>query len=99
MVRYPIYKGLQKPLFYRGFRGKFIVWGIGSLVFGLVSGGLIGFLSSIYLGGFFTVVNASAGMFYTFHKQKGGLYSRTRFRGIMIHPIPFSKAYAGLSAN
>lgn len=94
MVRYPIYKGLQKPLIYRGFRGKFITWGIGSLVFGLVSGGLIGAVSSMYLGGFFTVLNAALGMLYTFHKQKSGLYSRTRNRGLVMHPVPFSKSYA-----
>jgi hypothetical protein len=98
MIRYPIYKGLQKPLIYRGFRGKFIAWGIGSLVIGLVSGGIIGALTSMYLGGFFTILNASAGMFYTFHRQKGGLYNRTRHRGVMIHPIPFLKSYANLSA-
>ena len=94
MIRYPIYKGLQKPLIYRGFRGKFIAWGIGSLVIGLVSGGIIGALSNMYLGGVFTISNASAGMFYTFHKQKGGLHSKTRHQGVMIHPNPFSKSYA-----
>ncbi|RDC54329.1 DUF4133 domain-containing protein [Pedobacter chinensis] len=94
MVRYPIYKGLQKPLIYRGFRGKFIAWGIGSLVIGLISGGIISALSNMYLGGLFTILNASAGLFYTFHKQKGGLYSRTLHRGVMIHPIPFQKSYA-----
>ena len=40
--RFPIYKGLQKPLIYKGFQGKFIGWGIGSLVTGVVLGGLIG---------------------------------------------------------
>ena len=52
--RFSIYKGLQKPLVYRGFKGKFIGWGIGSLVLGLVGGGLIGALTSMYLGGLVT---------------------------------------------
>jgi len=44
MNRYSIYKGLQKPLVYRGFKGKFIGWGIGFLIMGLVGGGLLGAL-------------------------------------------------------
>src|SRR5690606_22307385 len=53
--QFPIYKGLQKPLIYKGFQGKFIGWGIGSLVAGVVLGGLIGSLSSMYLGGIITI--------------------------------------------
>ena len=38
--RFPIYKGLQKPLVFRGFKGKYIYWGLGSLLAGLVLGAL-----------------------------------------------------------
>ena len=53
--QFSIYKGLQKPLIYKGFQGKFIGWGIASLDVGLVQGGVMGRLSavlrSLLLGG------------------------------------------------
>lgn len=91
--RYPIYKGLQKPLIYRGFKGRFIYWGIGSLVGGLVMGGLTGALTNMYVGGFFTLVLMASGLAYTFMKQENGLHDKTRHRGVFIHPIHLSISY------
>ncbi len=91
--RYPIYKGLQKPLIYRGFKGKFIYWGLGTLICGLAVGGLIGAMTNIYVGGFFTLVLMSAGLAYTFMKQADGLHDKTLHRGVFIHPIHLSIRY------
>ena len=94
MIRkYAIYKGLQKPLVYRGFKGKFIGWGIGSLVIGLVSGGISGAMTSMYFGGFVTVAAITGGLFYTFSCQKKGLHSKTRANCIMVHPVHLKKNY------
>jgi len=87
--RYPIYKGLQKPLIYRGFKGKFIAWGIASLVIGLVSGGIIGALTTMYLGGAITIITVAGGLFFTFQKQKNGLHAKTRHRGVFVQPAHF----------
>ena len=38
--KFAVYKGLQKPLIFKGFKGKFIYWGIASLLAGLVFGAL-----------------------------------------------------------
>jgi len=38
--KFAIYKGLQRPLVFRSFKGKFIYWGVGSLMAGLVLGAL-----------------------------------------------------------
>lgn len=84
---YSIYKGLQKPLVYKGFKGRFIYWGIGSLTSGLILGGLIGAMTSMYLGAFLTIALISSGLAYTFSRQKGGLHAKTRHRGIIIHAI------------
>ncbi|MCA5006144.1 DUF4133 domain-containing protein [Sphingobacterium sp. WQ 366] len=92
--RFSIYKGLQKPLVYRGFKGKFIGWGIGSLIAGIVAGGLIGALSSMYFGGFITLISIAAGISYTFHRQKSGLHDKARAKGVFIHPINLKKKYA-----
>ncbi len=82
--RYPIYKGLQKPLVYRGFIGKFIYWGVGSLAGGLLMGGLLGAITSMYIGGAALVITVSAGLGYTYRCQSGGLHKKTRHRGIFI---------------
>lgn len=98
-AKYAIYKGLQKPLIYRGFKGKFIYWGIGSLAGGLILGGLIGTLTSMYLGGFLTIALISAGLAYTFFRQKDGLHAKTRNTGVIIHPINLKINHAARKKN
>lgn len=85
MERYPIYKGLEQPLSYRGLKGKFIGWGICSLICGLFAGGIIGALSSMYLGALFTAVLSGGGFSYTLYRQKRGLYDKKRDKGIFVH--------------
>lgn len=80
--QFPIYKGLQKPLIYRGFQGKFIGWGVASLVIAVVSGGLIGSLTSMVLGGVITISVMATGLFITSQQQKKGLHSKTRYTGV-----------------
>lgn len=80
--QFPIYKGLQKPLIYRGFQGKYIGWGVASLVIAVVSGGLIGSLTSMVLGGVITISVMSIGLFITSQQQKKGLHSKTRYKGV-----------------
>lgn len=80
--QFPIYKGLQKPLIYRGFQGKFIGWGVSSLVIGVVLGGLIGSLTSMVLGGVITISVIVIGLFITSQQQKKGLHSKTKFVGV-----------------
>lgn len=92
--RFSIYKGLQKPLVYRGFKGKFIGWGIGSLALGLVGGGLTGALTSMYLGGLVTILAIAGGLTYTFHRQKGGLHDKSKHKGVYIQPVNLSNSYA-----
>jgi len=90
---FPIYKGLQKPLVYRGFKGRFIAWGICSLAGGLILGGLSSAMINMYFGGFVTVSAIAAGLGYTFHRQKGGLHDKTKSNGIYIHPVNLKKLY------
>lgn len=90
---YPIYKGLQKPLEYRGFKGKFIYWGVGSLVGGLVLGGLIGALTNMVLGTLATLALMAGGIAYTMHRQQGGLHDKARHTGVFIHPIQLNRKH------
>jgi len=93
MRLFSIYKGLQKPLVYRGFKGKFIAWGICSLVLGLILGGLAGTLINMYFGGLVTLSAIAAGLIYTFSKQKNGLHDKTRSEGIFIHQVNLKPGY------
>jgi len=86
MRRFSIYKGLEKPLCYKGFKGKFIYYGIGSLAAALVLGGLSGALINMYAGGFITVASVAGGLCYTLMQQKKGLHSKDRSFGIFIYP-------------
>jgi hypothetical protein len=84
--RFAVCKGLQKPLIFRGFRGKFIYWGLGSLLAGLVLGALTMSLVNMYLGAVVLIGSIVGGLFYTASRQKKGLHSKTRAGGIYIHP-------------
>ena len=85
MERFPIYKGLEQPLSYKGLKGKYIGWGIGSIAFGLFLGGLIGALSNMYLGVFLSLL-LSAGLFsYTLYRQKKGLHNKKKASGLFVH--------------
>jgi len=82
--KYAVYKGLQKPLIFKGFKGKYIYWGLGSLLAGLVLGALTMSLISMWLGAVTLVGTVTGGIFYTAGKQKGGLHSKTRNSNILI---------------
>lgn len=85
MVRkYAIYKGLQKPLIFKGFKGKFIYWGIGFLLAGLVIGALIMSLINMWLGATVLVGTVTGGLLYTAARQRGGLHAKSRNRNIFI---------------
>ena len=84
--RYAIYKGLQKPLVYRGFKGKFIFWGVGALLAGLVLGGLTIALVNMWLGALVLIGCVVGGLLYIANKQKNGLHSKSADKAICIHP-------------
>ena len=84
--RYAIYKGLQKPLVYRGFKGKFICWGVGALLAGLVLGGLTIALVNMWLGAVVLFGCIVGGLLFIAGKQKKGLHSKTNDKAIYIHP-------------
>jgi hypothetical protein len=86
MERFPIYKGLEQPLSYKGLKGKFIGWGIGSLASGIFFGGLIGALTSMYLGLLLSIILSGSLFSYTLHRQKGGLHNKAKTAGLFIHP-------------
>jgi hypothetical protein len=89
--RFAVYKGLQKPLVFRGFKGKFIYWGLGSLLAGLVLGALTVALINMWLGAIVLTSSIVGGLFFTAGKQKHGLHSKSKMPGVYIHPLNLKK--------
>lgn len=81
---YPVYKGLQKPLIFKGFKGRFIYWGIGFLLAGLVLGALTMSLLSMWLGAIVLIGTITGGLLYTASRQKDGLHRKRRSSDIQI---------------
>jgi hypothetical protein len=82
--RFPVYKGLQKPLIFKGFKGKFIYWGLGSLLAGLVFGALTMSLINMWLGALVLIGIITGGLLFTASRQKSGLHSKSRSANILI---------------
>lgn len=81
-----VYKGLQKPLVFKGFKGKYIYWGIASVVFSLIIGGVVGMMINGILGAVAMILCIILGYLLTAAQQKKGLHSKNRARGIYIIP-------------
>ncbi len=82
--KYAVYKGLQKPLVFKGFKGKYIYWGLASLLTGLIFGALTMSLVNMWLGAVVLVGSIVGGILFTAAKQKGGLHSKCRHTNIFI---------------
>lgn len=82
--KFAVYKGLQRPLIFKGFKGKFIYWGLGSLLTGLVLGALTMSLINMWLGAIVLVGCVVGGLLFTAGKQKGGLHDKSRAKSIYI---------------
>jgi hypothetical protein len=86
-LTYALYKGLQRPLVFKFLRGKFIYRGLGSIVAGIITGGIVSAVFSS-LAGLVTLLGVSIPLlFHTISAQKKGLHSKHRDRGVfMIAP-------------
>jgi len=82
--RFAVYKGLQKPLVFRGFKGKYIYWGVGSLLAGLVLGSLTMSLVNMWLGALVLIGSVIGGLLYIASRQKKGLHDKANAKGIYI---------------
>ena len=89
--RFAVYKGLQKPLIFKGFKGKIIYWGVGCLLAALVFGALTMTLVNMWLGALVLVGGIAGGLFYIAGKQKNGLSAKARIHAIQIHPPNLKK--------
>lgn len=83
-VDYPVFKGLQRPLEFLGFQGRYIYWAAGT-----AGGGIVAFIIGYVAVGFIlalvllTLILAFGGVM-TFIKQRKGLHSKNEEKGIFI---------------
>ena len=82
---YPVFKGLQKPLEFMGFQGRYIYWAAGT-----IGGAIVGFIIAYCLVGFVVglvvlVVAISAGAVLIFLKQRKGLHTKRSDQGVYIY--------------
>jgi hypothetical protein len=90
---YALYKGLQRPLVFKFFKGKFIYWALGSIVAGIIVGGAISAFVSSVAGIAGLVVVSVPLMFYTISKQKNGLYTKSKDNFIGMMPPKYKPVY------
>ena len=79
---YPVFKGLQLPLEFMGIRGRFII--IAAATFGA---SFLGFIAGYVLFGLgiallVLAVSAGGGLLTIYVKQKKGLHTKHRDRGV-----------------
>lgn len=84
MRTFAIYKGLQKPLVYKGFKGRYMYWVIGFILLSIVLAGIVGAIVHFAVGIIVMALVAGGGIFYTSTKQKSGLYDKTSHCGIYV---------------
>ena len=75
MEKFTVYKGLQAPLVFKGFKGRYIYWGIGTIIAALVIGVFTLTLVSSLVGIIVIVLILAGGLTYTFKKQSRSLYN------------------------
>jgi len=83
--KYPIFKGLQMPLEFMGLRGRFIIWA--AITAGV---SFLSFVAAFILlgtaAGFITLISfVGSGLGIILKKQKQGLHTKKRYRGIYIY--------------
>lgn len=98
---FPLYKGLQRPLVFKFFRGRFIYWALGSVVAGIIGGGVVSAVVGS-LAGLLTLLGVSIPLLlHTVHTQRQGLYRKRRDRYVCVQaprckPSPHARGKKGL---
>ena len=81
---YPVYRGLQKPLVFKSFKGRYIYWGLGTILTGLLSAMLVSSLVNIATGMLTLMLILGTGLGITAWFQQQG--TKSKYRGIAILP-------------
>ncbi|AYD49039.1 MAG TPA: hypothetical protein VFQ86_09335 [Arachidicoccus soli] len=99
--QYALYKGLQRPLVFKMFKGKFIYWAAAIIVGGVLIAGITTAVISSIIGLVVLFVITVPGLLWVVNKQKEGLHSKKMNKGVFIYPpvCRMLKSYAHEEKN
>lgn len=85
---FEVYKGLQKPLVFKTYKGRFIYWMAGGLFASFILCVICCVAISYLVGGIALVGGGSFTAYYVNTKQKDGIHSKNKKKGIVfIKPV------------
>lgn len=79
-----LYKGLQRPLMFKSFKGKYIYWAACSLLVSVFGAGILSSVFNSFVGIFALIAISIPSLMYTISEQKKGLYRKTQNVGHFI---------------
>ncbi len=79
-----VFKGLQKPLVFHSFKGKYIYWGAGFAIGSLIIAIVLKFIGGYILSVLGMAITLLGGLYFTAQRQKRGQYNKTVSKGIYI---------------
>jgi len=84
-TKYNVYKGLQRPITFKGLKGVFIYYGFGLAAFSLVVLFVVNLLQNFLTGAISMVFVLFAGIVgMAMFQRKYGLYRKNTHRGIYV---------------
>ena len=84
-VSYPMFKGLQKPLEFMGFQGRYITCAAETVVGGILSIIIVYCILGLVAGLIVLAVTLCIGAALIFFKQRRGLHTKKEEHGIFIY--------------
>ncbi len=83
---YKLYKGLQRPLVFKMFKGRYIYWAAGGLVGSVGLGIILAATISSIIGLLTLGILGAVSLMWVINKQKKGLYKKNiRYGTYMMH--------------
>ena len=79
---YQVYRGLQKPLVFSSFKGRYIYWGLGTILLALITAMLISSLVNILAGLASMTMILAIGLGITAYYQQRGI--KRNFKGTAL---------------
>lgn len=95
---YEVYKGLQKPLIFKGYKGRYIYWMAGGMFGSFILCVILCVVVSYAIGGLALVGGASFTVFFVNKKQKLGVHSKTKREGV-VYIMPSVKLSNNIKNN
>ena len=81
---YKVYRGLQKPLVFKSFKGRYIYWGLGSILIALIAAMLVSSIINILAGITSMAIILASGLGTTAYYQQHG--TKRTFKGTSLLP-------------